>query len=579
MSKSRRELRLDFGWATVALVSIAAAIFAVRCTARFAGAGHDDTFITLLAADTLAHGEGLVSSDGRPGEISSSLLHVLLLALLSLLGISDLYLGNKCLGLFFGVVTVGLVLVANRLLFPDRARLIQLTAAACAALAFTSLPTALYWTMGGLETPLVMLLVTWLAVELARDPTPSLPRVAIVSTLLVLARPEGWIYMAAVALFALGARLGRRWLLRAVATPVAAFVLLSLVRKLWFGVWLPLPALAKMSSSAVLARINEGLAYLWAFAEASYLGFVLLCAALAAACLLAGRTWRERGRGPSPESRALLAVVSVVGVHLLTVALSGGDWMGYYRFVAPAVPLLGVTLAQLISAAAPRSSTGLVSALLVLVGISAVPLGEDERSGLRPPYMQNTCLQTSLADLGDAELGPTLGERVRRLNHPYLRDLSQLAPFVHGPLQSILRVKPDILIASYQMGYFPYHARIWQMPGIRFLDTVGITDSQLAKDAALRSSRGLSDGLEPRIFLDPQANNAVSNRVQALRPDLTYVLNADVDMVSQLTAWGWLLVWNAPEAKIFARRELLLALRPRAASPERTPPSAHSPSF
>ena len=92
-----------------------AALFVLRCLHNFAGAGHDDTYITLLAAEQLVAGEGLVNANGAAGEIGSSLLHVLIVALVQLLGATDVYLANKLLGLSCGAATLYLVVAAPQL--------------------------------------------------------------------------------------------------------------------------------------------------------------------------------------------------------------------------------------------------------------------------------------------------------------------------------------------------------------------------------------------------------------------------------------------------------------------------------
>lgn len=123
------------------------------------GAGRDDTFITLYAGEQLGAGRGLVGWNGERVEISSSLLHVWLVAALSKLG--PTYLANKLCGLAAGLGLLVLLYRHRARLFPDeRSRGISF-ALATAILATT--PSLLYWSLAGLETPFVTLLLLLLA--------------------------------------------------------------------------------------------------------------------------------------------------------------------------------------------------------------------------------------------------------------------------------------------------------------------------------------------------------------------------------------------------------------------------------
>lgn len=139
--------RLPAKLAAPSVLCLALAVLVFRCLDAFAGAGHDDTFITLLAAENLAEGRGFITPNGKPGEIGSSLLHVLLLAFAQRLHVPDLFLFNKGLGLAASALTLSLIVVRARTFFPTPSLLQALVACVTAAW----LPTFSFWTMGGLR--------------------------------------------------------------------------------------------------------------------------------------------------------------------------------------------------------------------------------------------------------------------------------------------------------------------------------------------------------------------------------------------------------------------------------------------
>ena len=145
----RERLVLAAGCATMALLGLA----------LHAGAGRDDVFITLHAGEQLGAGGGLVGWNGERVEMSTSLLHVWLVAFLSWLG--PTYLSNKLCGLAAGLAVLVVIHRSRELLFPDERSRGLAHALTIGALSTT--PSFLYWLLGGLETPFVALLVTLLA--------------------------------------------------------------------------------------------------------------------------------------------------------------------------------------------------------------------------------------------------------------------------------------------------------------------------------------------------------------------------------------------------------------------------------
>lgn len=87
------------------LVFLAALLFYLFMSVTFfLGAGWDDLFLTLWQGENLAAGHGFVNYDFERVEISSSLLHTPIIALVSLAAPEHTFLWNKALGLDAGAV-------------------------------------------------------------------------------------------------------------------------------------------------------------------------------------------------------------------------------------------------------------------------------------------------------------------------------------------------------------------------------------------------------------------------------------------------------------------------------------------
>lgn len=127
------------------LAEVALIVFLVYGGIFFLGAGHDDCFITYWSALNVAQGRGLVNYNYEPAEISSSLIHVVILAIWHHLSKIDMFM----LGRICGIAAGGLCLIWGILAAPTA------RSAALYAAALLSCHGFIYWSFGGLETPLV----------------------------------------------------------------------------------------------------------------------------------------------------------------------------------------------------------------------------------------------------------------------------------------------------------------------------------------------------------------------------------------------------------------------------------------
>jgi len=88
----------------ITILIISLALYFYSSIVYYLGAGRDDTFITLWTGITLAGGHGLVNYNFEPVEMSSSLLHTVIVAITYILAPNFIYTINKVLGLMAGAI-------------------------------------------------------------------------------------------------------------------------------------------------------------------------------------------------------------------------------------------------------------------------------------------------------------------------------------------------------------------------------------------------------------------------------------------------------------------------------------------
>jgi arabinofuranosyltransferase len=301
----------------------------------------DDALISLRYADRLVDGHGLTWTDGERVEGYSNLTWVLANALLHLLGV-DLVVASRLLATAGLLGTLWCITAWER-----EAGDSGLLAGSIAASAAALTGVCAVWLVGGLEQPLVVLLLA-LALRSCRAALDSSLRepagwltasarevraASIYLALLCLSRPDGALLFVAVTV-AFGLALGwRRTSLTACARlawpSVTAIALQLAFRLLYYRDWVPNTARAKLSFST--ERVQGGLLYMLHGAE-----FLWPLCAVAVLATLVARAF----------SRALLLVWLPLFAWLAYVTLVGGDFFPGRRMLAPAVVLLAFVIAS-----------------------------------------------------------------------------------------------------------------------------------------------------------------------------------------------------------------------------------------
>jgi len=343
------------------LATVPSALLLLFHAARYFPFLADDALISLRYADRLVDGHGLTWTDGERVEGYSNLTWVLATALLHLFGV-DLVVAARLLAAAGLLGTLWCVVAWER-----GAGQRGLLAGALASTAAALTGTCAVWLVGGLEQPLVVLLLSLalLSCRAALEHSPNgeatsrtalLRAPSIYLALLCLSRPDGALLSAAVIAAAFLTQGLHRESARAcarLAWPSGAAIVAQLgFRLVYYDDWLPNTARAKLSLSS--ERVASGLSYLWHGAEFLW----PLCVVAVVSTLLA-----------RAFARSLLLVWLPLVAWLVYLVFIGGDFFPGRRLLLPVVVLLAFLIASGIGAVLrswSRPMLALVPCALVL---------------------------------------------------------------------------------------------------------------------------------------------------------------------------------------------------------------------
>lgn len=315
----------------------------------------DDSYISFRYARNLADGLGLVYNPGERIEGYTNFLWTVLLAGGLKVGI-DPHITAKVLGAGAAIATL---VVVYRL--ADRLSPLRTLPCVATWLLASSAPFTGY-AVFGLETSLFALLVL-LGTSMMlgeTDDERKRPWSGLVFALAGLTRPEAPMYLGLPMLL-----LGRRFFGRQNLVRGAFFVGPVLAHLLWrhayYGAWVPATLGAKTGDLRQQWGAGRGYLAGWLAHAGPLVFFALHGIAL----------------GLVRRSRAIGSIAAVGSAGLLYVVLVGGDWMAYFRFIAPLEPyvflLVGSSIREI---AETRDRAALVA--LVLLGAYALPMRQHE---------------------------------------------------------------------------------------------------------------------------------------------------------------------------------------------------------
>jgi len=268
----------------------------------------DDAYISFRYIHRLLEGQGLTFNDGERVEGFSHPLWIFLVAgcaWITGLSIPDAARG---LGLLFSLGTIGSLFASRRALASE--------APAAAIVLLAAFPGFHVYATSGLETPLLMFLLTMGTVASLgqRDPT-TLSSLSF--GFASITRPEGLLY----GLFWLGRRVRA---VQKVAILLAPFAAYELLRVAYFDAWLPNAFRAKLPGT-------------WGtFFGLQYLGHAALALA-----------WPVLLRAASEDfSKVFRAAFGPLLAGVVFVLYAWGDWMPFSRFLAPLWPIASLLVAS-----------------------------------------------------------------------------------------------------------------------------------------------------------------------------------------------------------------------------------------
>ena len=276
----------------------------------------DDAYISFRYSANLVAGHGLVYNPGEYIEGYTNFLWTLLVAAGLPLGI-DAHTSSKIMG---ALAAMGTMAVVYRL----SGRLQAYGGFPCIAtwlLATSS--TSATWAVFGLETSLFAFLVIWGTLMMFEEharPT-ALPKSGLVFALAGLTRPEAPMFLGLAMLLLGRGMFSRQNILRGLlfAVPIGAHVLW---RHAYYGAWTPATLAAKTGDLKAQWKNGRGYVLAWM----NHAGPIMFL------------WFYGVGLAVSRRSREALTLAVVFLAVAAYVILVGGDWMSYYRFMAPAEP-------------------------------------------------------------------------------------------------------------------------------------------------------------------------------------------------------------------------------------------------
>jgi hypothetical protein len=477
--------RIRFNAARFAPIAIATAA-TLAGFALFGSGGGDDSHITWYVVDELRRTGHIVNLNGVALEQSSSLGLVIIAAALR----SIVPLETPVFGVLLSLLsTIAAALTTGRAASQLDARL-ELPAVLLMA---TSGPLV-YWGTSGMEAALAAFATAWLlsAVATHVEQPSSAPRAKRWSALATCGgafllyttvRPEHPLLLVlslsgSLCLHAASRRQIRltgdeghetRRALTLVCLGSVVAGSLFVFRRLVFGEWFPHPVAAKMGGGA---RWRDGGMYLWA--HCLELQPALLPLLGVGLVLLLGYILRRK------DARFFLALLVVQALAgLLFVAGSGGDWMGYGRFLVPQLPAWWLVVLAALFLSGERLARRFVPVTALLSIANGVCLARMGAGSGANGYPLPAAL--SVVRAVRAQYGLERYSSLELTNRSHLRD-ALLSEVISPVVEELVKESDEpIWIASGQAGAVPYHVFRRYPAHLRFLDLWALTTTEAVR--------------------------------------------------------------------------------------------------
>jgi arabinofuranosyltransferase len=451
----------------------------------------DDAMISMRYAWNFSHGLGLVWNQGEYVEGYTNFLMTLLMSLATLLfDKGDAVLVIQILGIIFMLANAYLVMSIAEYLIPRQKRYHQLFRALAFLCALSYYPL-LYWSLMGMETGLLAVLLSLSilsALRYAKDRRPAQGVLLSVSLgLAFLTRPDTLVLAVPIFAYALYAtRKSERgtsltFLVKVLGLYVVFIAGQELFRWGYYGEWLPNTYALKVSGIPLLARIWNGVNFVWPFLKEIYIPLIVVGA---------GVVFGFR------RDKLFLAGLFIVLVCYKVWA--GGDSSIYWRLLSPAVPIMLVL--------------GVYEILMVLEYVS-------ETAGIRRWFLRNPTFPRVYV-LGVFACLLVLG-MLWSVNSRFLPEMAMLSKFnavrtnedrVNVALVIEQLTTPDATVGVFDAGAIPYYSG---RPSIDFLGKMDRSIAWLPPDLSGATSNPLN---EEMIYNQGHNRYDLEYSIKELRP-------------------------------------------------------------
>jgi arabinofuranosyltransferase len=226
------------------------------------------------------------------------------------------------------------------------------------------------WIVSGLETALLSALLILTLYQIYRQGEPLL--IGILVGLIAMTRPEGFGFLP---LLSMGDGLIHRDKRRVVSI-LASFSLVFVPFLTWrffrYGELLPVTVYAK--SGSLTDQVIAGQVYLWQFLRAYRIPFtigLISMIGLLVEFVHAPSVLSDWSLGISKErlkqAFLFLPLLFVLVGYSIFIVMAGGDWMPVFRFFAPLMPLVYLSITGILFLATQRAPTFIFYSLVILL--------------------------------------------------------------------------------------------------------------------------------------------------------------------------------------------------------------------
>jgi hypothetical protein len=488
----------------------------------FPCAGRDDVYITYWSAYSLSHYGQILNYNGIPFEQSSSLLHVIVLALLHVLTRLDFPILGLLLSLLLGILVIFISQMIAIKINSKISSLVPYLLGSCAYFA--------YWVFGALESTLASLCILGAIITIdkyyKKDSLSLLSLSSIFLLLLLLVRPEMFIVSLLAILIYLfirqvQARLEAKKINRQeIRQNMVIFGIVSLwsviimtFRCLYFHKLMPQPVYAK-SGMINLHSLFRGVMYygLNMISPPMIIIFALLC--------YSGYIFIKQlfSRGGGVKASTAILVISYCIAYSIFIVFSGGDWMEGGRFIVPIIPLMILTAAAYADDIKLLANRKVCYGMVVISVLATIFFSTTESRSIYP--WQYRRLPAAIINDHSYAL-------IEKLNYKHLRDILTIKPLKKIFDAIYLYKKQKIVILSDQAGMVMYYLGKDSYGRYEFVDLRSLATDNITK---LMGNNPLRKGPTGTQTSWQEYFDAFSKRDDYKRPDIVFGTYGETQM-------------------------------------------------